>query len=592
MIILKTLTIRNFLSYGNNVTVFQLDRPGTTLILGEDLDNTAEGVGSNGVGKTTMLQAIVYALYDQIISDDYTLDGLVNNINDEQMEVTLEFIADNGVTYKVIRQRKMKKHGPEKNRVFLFEGERDISVNPAAATTAKIAEIIGMPFEMFTRIIVFSAANASFFKLPATHPSLPNQKTFIEDLFGLGAVTLKAEKLKGFIKDTKASLDTKKVLIEAQKAERERHQTQITHARSRLQSWDTQRQDTIRSLTAKLARIDGVDVEGQRAVHAKLRQVEVTRRELATEKTTAVRECRQHTTQFKQIDDEISLLRDNKCPHCKQQYAGAIDEVKTKVAKLLDLEAAIETLSGQVKEHTEMLEDLDALYLQLQRQITVDNVEEIARIQADADNIRARVEELKLEENPHTATVDELLAFKFDEIDYDDVDKLQKELDHQNFLLKLLTKSDSFVRKTLISKYLPFLNQRLQYYLQMLGLPHIVQFQDDLSVQITHGQASMRFGQLSNGQKARIDFAFSISCKDVRERLHGKINLCMFDEVLDFGLDAVGVTACAKVIKHLARSEGMSMYIITHRSEIDGAFDRKMTIQMNKKFSYVLEETT
>jgi DNA repair exonuclease SbcCD ATPase subunit len=115
MISLKTLSIRNFLSYGNNTTVFQLDQPGTTLILGEDLDNTADGTGSNGVGKTTMLQAIVYALYDKIISDDYTLDGLVNNINDEQMEVSLEFIASNGVTYKVIRQRKMKKHGPEKN---------------------------------------------------------------------------------------------------------------------------------------------------------------------------------------------------------------------------------------------------------------------------------------------------------------------------------------------------------------------------------------------------------------------------------------------------------------------------------------------
>lgn len=589
MITLKTLSVRNFLSYGNNVTVFQLDQPGTTLILGEDLDNTADGTGSNGVGKTTMLQAIVYALYDKIISDDYTLDGLVNNINDEQMEVTLEFIANNGVTYKVIRQRKMKKHGPEKNRVFLYEGEHDISVD-MAGTTKKIEEIIGMPFEMFTRIIVFSAANASFLKLPASHPSQANQKSFVEDLFGITIVTQKAEKLKAYIKDTKAALDIKKSVIDAQKAERERHLVQIDNAQRRLDAWEVQRRDTIRNLQAKLARIDGVDVEGQRAVHAKVRQVETTRSKVKQEKMEASRTCKQHVTAFTKYEGEILVLRDNKCPHCKQQYAGAADEIDKYLDLMGKLEADIATLSEQMKEQTEMLEDLDALYDQLVQQITVDNVEEIARIQADANNIRDRVEELKNEVNPHYATIQDLKAVKFDEINYEDIDKIQKELDHQNFLLKLLTKSDSFVRKTLISKYLPFLNQRLQYYLQMLGLPHVVQFQDDLSVEIALGAAKMRFGQLSNGQKARIDFAFSVAFKDVRERLHGRINVCMFDEVLDFGLDAVGVTACARVIKHLARTEGVSMYVITHRSEIDSVFDRKMTIQMIKRFSYVKVE--
>lgn len=589
MITLKTLSIRNFLSYGNNTTVFQLDQPGTTLIVGEDLDNTADGTGSNGVGKTTMLQAIVYALYDKIISDDYTLDGLVNNINDEQMEVSLEFIANNGVTYKVIRQRKMKKHGPEKNRVFLFEGEHDISVD-MAGTTKKIEEIIGMPFDMFTRIIVFSAANASFLKLPATHPSGPNQKSFVEDLFGITIITQKAEKLKANIKDTKTALDIKKSIIDTQKADQERHLGQIDNARKRLEGWEVQRRDTIRTLEAKLAKIDGVDVEGQRAVHAKVKKIDTRRQELKQQAAQAARECKTHAQAFNKADKEIAVLRDNKCPHCKQQYAGAAAEIDKYLEDMGKLEADIEALSIQIKEQTEMLQDLDALYEQLVQQITVDNVEEIARIQADANNIRARVNELKNEENPHTATLDDLKSVKFDTINYEDVDKIQKELDHQNFLLKLLTKSDSFVRKTLISKYLPFLNQRLQYYLQMLGLPHIVQFQDDLTVEITHGQATMRFGQLSNGQKARIDFAFSVAFKDVRERLHGRINVCMFDEVLDFGLDSVGVTACARVIKHLARTEGVSMYVITHRSEIDSAFDRKMTIQMIKRFSYVKVE--
>jgi ABC-type ATPase with predicted acetyltransferase domain len=124
----------------------------------------------------------------------------------------------------------------------------------------------------------------------------------------------------------------------------------------------------------------------------------------------------------------------------------------------------------------------------------------------------------------------------------------------------------------------------------MLGLPHAVEFQEDLTAKISHNSVEMKFGNLSTGQKARVDFAFSVAFKDVRERLHGRTNICMFDEVLDFGLDAVGVVACAKVIKFLAKTEGLSMYVISHRNEVERVFDRKMTIQLIKKFSYVQEE--
>lgn len=589
MIQLKTLSIRNFMSYGNNVTVFQLDQPGTTLVLGENLDSTDEGVGSNGVGKTTMLQGIVYALYDRIITppgEEVPKDSLVNHFNKEQMEVTLEFIAENGIPYKIHRQRKMKKHGPDANNTFLYENGVDISVD-AAGTTKKIEEIIGMPYEMFARIIVFSASNQSFLKLPATSTSGPNQKAFIEDLLGLSDITSKAELLKKHIKDTKTSLDMKKVQIDAQKAERDRHKTQVEHAKKRLADWESQRTMTIKTLESKLAKVDGIDVEGQRAIHAKLKQVDTKRTAVKQAKQESTRTCREHMTQFEKLDKQLVTLRKNKCPHCEQPYAKALDEIDTNLKQMEKLEAAIAAENESITDCLAMIEDLDHLYDELRQQITVDDIEAIARIQSDVENIRARIAELRVEENPHLATVKELEEVVFDDVDMKDVDKLQNELDHQNFLLKLLTKSDSFVRKTLVTKYLPFLNQRLAYYLQMLGMTHIVQFQDDLSVKITHGDAEVRFGLLSNGQKARVDFGLAVAFKDVRERLHGRLNLCMFDEVLDFGLDAVGVSACAKVIKHLARTEGVSMYIVSHRNEIDSVFDRRMTIQMIKKFSYV-----
>ena len=96
MIEFSLLSLRNFLSYGNNTTIFDLRRPGTTLIVGENLDNTSDGQGANGVGKSTIVNAIAYALYDKPVSD-ISKDNLVNNINNKNMEVTLEYVGDDGV---------------------------------------------------------------------------------------------------------------------------------------------------------------------------------------------------------------------------------------------------------------------------------------------------------------------------------------------------------------------------------------------------------------------------------------------------------------------------------------------------------------
>jgi DNA repair exonuclease SbcCD ATPase subunit len=157
------------------------------------------------------------------------------------------------------------------------------------------------------------------------------------------------------------------------------------------------------------------------------------------------------------------------------------------------------------------------------------------------------------------------------------------------FLLKLLTRKDSFVRRVLLNKTLPFLNQRLQDYLTALGLPHQVQFTHEMTASITEFGRLMDFGNLSNGQRARVNLALSFAFRDVLQSMHQRINICLLDEVLDVGLDSVGVTAAARMIKHKARDEGLSLYIISHRDEIDSAFDRVLTVQKSDGFSRIYE---
>ena len=100
----------------------------------------------------------------------------------------------------------------------------------------------------------------------------------------------------------------------------------------------------------------------------------------------------------------------------------------------------------------------------------------------------------------------------------------------------------------------------------------------------------MDFGNLSAGQRARVNFALSLAFRDVLQRLHAKINVCLLDEVLDVGLDTVGVQAAAKLVKRKASDEELSMFIISHRDEVDGIFDRVLTVQMSQGFSYLKDD--
>ena len=159
-----TLTFKNFLSYGNVPTVIDLSKKGTTLILGEDLDDM--GTGANGVGKSVLINALVYVLYDKPITNIATKDELVNNINKKNMEVTIDF-EKNGDDYYIRRVRK-EKAGAAGNYVQIFKNGRDKEhdVTPDSIDNANkyIVEILGIPFELFVRIIAFSATLMPFFE--------------------------------------------------------------------------------------------------------------------------------------------------------------------------------------------------------------------------------------------------------------------------------------------------------------------------------------------------------------------------------------------------------------------------------------------
>ena len=233
-VVFKTLTMRNFMSYGNNDTTIDLDFNEPILIIGKNHDAVINGqVDSNGAGKSAILDAISFALYNKTISDK-DIGNLINVVNKKNMEVNLTFEKD-GKLYKVSRIRKSKTKADIRFYVMQSNGEwKDKTRDSIAENNAEIVRIIGIPYDIFSRIIVFSASFQPFLDLPSRHASKTSQTSIMEELFGFTELTEKSEVLKGEIKDTKAEFKRIEELQVQVSKEIERHADQVKAAKTRV----------------------------------------------------------------------------------------------------------------------------------------------------------------------------------------------------------------------------------------------------------------------------------------------------------------------------------------------------------------------
>ncbi len=587
MIRFTSLTIKNFLSYGAVPTVIPLDRPGTTLILGEDLDNASAGTGANGVGKTVIINALAYGVYDKPISA-ISKDNLINNINKSHMEVLVEFYKGND-KYLIKRVRGEKKSAAG-NYVHLFKNDQDITPDSAANTNATIEEIVGLPYELFVRIVVFSATHQPFLDLPVRHASGPNQTDIIEELFDLKTLSYKAAVLKEQTKDVDLRINSLQERHSILEAELERHTSQVTSAQNRVDTWEDNQVQEIATLTKKLQRFAGIDVPKERRLWDEQQEANNLKNDSEATVKQLEKELKQLMREAKSAKKELEHLQDDECPYCHQSIADAEAKIVATQKLFDDTQTAASTISVKIDEEEKKITELSKAIKKITKDISVSSVAELVEAETKTLDYERKIQELESQDNPHLESLQELKAVVLDEIKHEELDTLMARRDHMKFLMKLLTRKDSFVRRTMLDKNLPFLNQRLQTYLTDLGLTHLVEFTHEMTANITQYGRVMDFGNLSNGQRARVNLALSFAFRDVLQSLHQRINICMLDEVLDVGLDSIGVTAAARMLKRKARDENLSLYIISHRDEIDSAFDRKVVVRLSDGFSHFVED--
>lgn len=588
---IDTVSLRNFLSYGNNTTSITLKKDSsTTLIKGQVIDESSINNGSNGSGKTTILNAIVYAFYDRALSSDISKDELVNDVNNKNMEVMCTFSVGDGFKYRIERRRKMKDFKISGNSALLYQisengDEVDITPHSVQLVNDKLEQLLGIPYELFIRIIVFSASNIPFLDLSSTV-----QKNILEELFQQTILTKKADALKALIKDSESSIKTYQLKIDNAIAEQARHQKLIENTKQRIQSWEDNRKQEMVDIALCLKNLAAVDVEHQQSLHESAKFLQQTIRDYTKELSGVISDISSSEAKINKYKQEIQSLQSSICPYCEQEFKDTTQKIALCEQKITDLTTAITEAEAVRNSIENLLIDFQQQLEDTKQQITVDNIQELVKHKSQMDIMQNKLVDLSNAVNPHEASLDDLVNVKVPEVDYTSINKASNILEHQKFLLKLLTKKDSFVRKAILQKHLPLLNKRLQHYIKILGLPFAVEFTHEMVAKISKFGKQRSFGCLSTGQRARVNIALSFAFRDVLQAIHKKINMCVLDEVLDVGLCPVGVLAAAKLLKQVAKEENIAIYIISHRDEVQDMFDHTLSVQFEGGFSNIIQD--
>lgn len=573
MINFTRLELRNFLSFGNITEELDLSVDGSTLILGDNVDSNSK----NGAGKSSLLNAISYALYNKPISN-ISKERLLNRTNAAKntlMEVRLTFELS-GNEYTIYRTR------GESYVIQLFENGLDITPDSIAATDRKIVELVGISYDLFVRVIVFSGADQPFLEMP-----LSTQRTLIEELFKITALSEKAVKLREIIKAVEGEVAIKSALIKAQEQAVEHHQKRINDAEERIMKWETERESTISTIEEDLARIAKVDFKQQRELLESKVPLTAEIAQVKTAKELVMKDIKNLEKKIAQLTNEMQHLNDSKCPYCLQAFADAgkkVDDLQNE----LDTKAEVLLEQDELRTQAEVHQaELETSLAEISSAIIYTNMNKLLEDQKSVTILQEKLHQLKDGVNPHVEAYEDLLAEEVKDPDYAEIDEYKKELEHNAFLLKLLTDKNSFVRRRIINKTIPFLNTQINYYTTYLGLPHVVKFDSDMSCSVQEFGRELDFGNLSSGEKKRVNLALSLAFRDVLHRLHHKVNLLLIDEI-DAGLDSGGVELAFKLIKKKSRDDETGMWIISHRPEAEGRFDREITVRKEQGFSSIV----
>ena len=569
MIIFEKISWKNFLSTGNHLTEVNLSSDPTTLI-----------VGSNGAGKSTILDALTFSLYGKSFRK-INKAQLINSSNEKDCFVSIEFSINN-VNWKVER-------GIKPNIFKIYKNGEELNQSSSALDQQKWLEqsVLKMNYKSFTQIVILGSSTfVPFMQLPAA-----SRREVVEDLLDIrifSSMNLLIKDKIRIIKDEIRTLELKKESLNEkvhmqrefiQKVENEA-ESNIEFKNKKIDKLD----DEVASLMKKTEYLDE-EVKAQQLVLEsykgstdKLKEFNTIKGKITQKISNIVKEHKFFSenrvcpTCEQDIEESFRLNRIDDSQNKAEELRKGFEELQDAIKKEELRESNFKQTSGEISNLLNGISKNNTLISTCQKQIR-DLEQEIQRITDQLANRNT--------ENEKLITFQESLEDTYKQL----ADK-KESISYHDFTYSLL--KDGGVKTKIIKKYLPLINQQVNRFLQIMDFYINFKLDEEFNETIESPiHEDFSYASFSEGEKSRIDLALIFAWREVaRFKNSVNTNLMLFDEVFDSSLDSFGTDEFLRIIRYIVKD--VNVFVISHKNGMEDKFEKVIRYEKVKGYSRIV----
>jgi DNA repair exonuclease SbcCD ATPase subunit len=572
MILFENITWRNFLSTGNTPITIQFDKSTTTLI-----------VGSNGAGKSTVLDALCFVLYGKSFRR-INKAQLINTTNEKGCLVEIVFSLHN-TQWKIER-------GIKPNIFKITRDGKELDQSASAIDQQKWLEqnVLKMNYKSFTQIVILgSSAFVPFMQLP-----VGSRREVVEDLLDIKIFSsmnmIIKEKIRG-LKETTRTLELKKESLK----------DKVEMQKNFIDEINKLSDESIKGYQKKIDKLQK-EVEGDLTTSASLseslenKQIEMKEFEDASKKLNEMGNLKGKLSQrIQTIVKEHKFFTENRvCPTCNQdieedfrvnRITDSHDKAKELQTGFTELQIAIKeeelresTFFTLSKEASNLINDITQTNTKI-----AGNQKQIRQYESEIQRVTDQLESRNTEYEK-LETFRDTLQTTFQEIG-----EKKEGISYHDYVYSLL--KDGGVKSLIIKKYLPLINQMVNKYLQLMDFYINFKLDEEFNETVESPiHEDFSYSSFSEGEKSRIDLALLFTWREIaRFKNSVNTNLMILDEVFDSSLDSVGSDEFTKIIKYVVKDA--NVFVISHKTSMEEKFDETIKFQKVKGFSSICKDT-
>lgn len=572
MILFKTIRYKNFLSSGNNFTEISLNNYDNTII-----------VGTNGAGKSTILDALTFVLFNKPFRN-INKPQLLNSINAKDCLVEIEFSVAKK-EYKVIR-------GLKPNVFEIYVDNKMLNQDAATVDQQKFLEqtILKLNYKSFTQIVVLGSSTF----VPFMQLSISSRREIIEDLLDIKVFSVMNINLKDRMKQLTDDIRLMENNIELVSHKIDVQENLITELQNQNNTIVHQKIDKIKELTEQSQSL--IEDNNSYNISIEKNQVHLDGQDKVYENFETLREFKlKFKTKISNLSKENIFYESNdNCPTCKQVLdekfkLEKIDKNNTSIIETQSawekLETKIEEVNHQIISLKEINSDIQSNYSKIDK-----NNAMINHFQKQVLQLEHEIDDVNTQSNNSNKEHEVLLKLNEQHIGYKNILVTYKEnKDYYSLCSNLL--KDTGIKTRIIKRYLPVMNKLINQFLQQMDF--FVNFMLDESFNETiksRYRDDFSYASFSEGEKSRIDIALMLTWRSIAKLKNSvDTNLLILDEIFDSSLDNTGTDELSYILRSFTND--VNLFIISHREHMVEKFDRVIKFNKIKNFSKMEEVT-